>query len=226
MTEQDKDILIGKMFDSPSSLTDEELSMILDDDELKDIYEVSSAVKGALMTQAEMDMAREWRLFRTRLLPKPSPMRWMMRTAAIFLGVLLVSGIIVKLADYGLKQDDKPFVAEAEQSVANNHTSEVYSDNNLPDEKAITAEVTEAEAITSVAVPAPSNKLKSISEKIELKDEIDADEYLRLQQSEIDREIALLDAEIYLDQRDAISEFMGYMSDDGMDETDANIIIL
>lgn len=229
MTEQDKDILIGKMLDSPSSLTDEELRMIMIDEELKDIYDISSSVKGAIMCQAgiDIDMEREWRLFRHRILPKPSPKRWMMRVAAIILGVVFLSGILVKLTDYIFSKDDKPVVAETESTSKIEPIKSNYADNNPSiDNKCISDTSSEAEEKTSVVVGNTSKTPKLIAEKGDVEEEdIDIDEYLRKQNAEINYEIALLNAEIYLDKQDVILEFMGYMKEDDMSKKDVNIVI-
>lgn len=226
MTEQEKDRLVARMLDAPSSLSEEELDMIMLDDELKDIYEMSSAVKGACSSMIEIDAEKEWTLFRRRIIQKPSPIRWMMRVAAIFLGIMLVSGIIVKIVDHSLKPDDKLFVAEAVHSLANHHATEVCADNNVSEKENVTVDVVETGRTSSVTIPVSSNASKPISEKEEVEEEIDIDEYLRRQQDEIDYEIALLNADVFLDEHNAMREFMDCLNGDNINEADANIIIL
>ncbi len=209
MTEHDKDILIAKMLDSPSSLTDEELAMIRQDAELTDIYEMSSIVCGACMPQPEIDVEREWRVFRHRILPKPSPMRWVMRVAAIFLGVVFLSAIIVKFVDHTLTVEDQPIVAETvKPSVIEkpHFVDEVIDDQPVSEEKT---------KVSKVKIP-----------KKEVK-EVDVDEYLRQQQIEIENEIALINAEIYLNERNAIQDFMGYIegNPDMEDHAEAKVIM-
>lgn len=228
MTEQEKDILIGKMLDSPSSLTDEDLSMILSEEELKEIYELSSVVKGACIRQPEIDVAMEWRLFRHRILPKPSPIRWVMKVAAIFLGVALASGIIVKFIDHIFTQNDSPVVAEAGKPLdkINQLNGNCAGNHPYVNNKSISDTYPEAENKASVIVSYTSKTPKLTSDKVEVEEEdIDVDEYLRRQQAEISYEIALLNAEIYLDERDAIREFMGYLNEDDMSEEDVDIVI-
>ncbi len=216
MTEQDKDILIGKMLDSPSSLTDKELSMILTDEELKDIYEISSSLKGACVAQSEMDVRREWRLFRRRILPTPSPIRWIMRVAAIFLGVMLLSGIIVRFTD-SILTADQPVVADAGQAVNNRFLGGDVKDHTSNDGGSI-SEMSVGKIHTVVAKPIEHRKSRNAAKKVEVEDEFDVEEYLRVQRAEMDHEVALLNAEMYLDQRDAIQEFVGYMNDDNTNE--------
>ena len=229
MTEQEKDILIGKMIDSPSSLTDEELDMILIDDELKDIYEISSDVMGACLPQPEMDIEREWRLFRHRILPKPSPMRWILRVAAIFLGVMLASGILVKFTDYLLTDEKKTNVvsdAGKRMDLNNKVNGNDVIDHPMKDEEPI-SEVLPVKAAIPDAGPVKTQRSRPSSKKVEIEeDEIDVDEYLRLQQSEIDREIVLLNAEMFLDGREALREFIGYINGENKGEAETNTIIL
>ena len=71
MTEEQKEILIAKMLDAPSSLSDVELDSILHDDELRDIYEASAALSSACIRQPEWDMKAEWNSFRPRIRRKP-----------------------------------------------------------------------------------------------------------------------------------------------------------
>lgn len=56
MTEEQKEILIAKLLDCPSSLSDEELDLILHDGELREIYDASVAMSGALVRQPDFDM--------------------------------------------------------------------------------------------------------------------------------------------------------------------------
>lgn len=55
MTDEHKEILIAKLLDSPASLSDEELDAIAHDDELRDLYGVSSAVSDAYACRSEWD---------------------------------------------------------------------------------------------------------------------------------------------------------------------------
>lgn len=99
MTEEQKDILIAKMLDAPATLSEKELELIATDDELRDIQKISAAISGALTPNIEIDAQQEWARFRPRIHRKPSPMRWVMRVAAIFLGIMLAAEIISKFTD-------------------------------------------------------------------------------------------------------------------------------
>ena len=130
MTEEQKEILIAKMLDAPYSLSDEELDLMMHDDELREIYEASAALSSALIRQPELDMKAEWDRFRPRLRRKPAPMRWVMRVAAIFLGVIFFSGIAVRIIDKVFSDDQTPVVAKVDPSTKLK-ASPVKPDNQL-----------------------------------------------------------------------------------------------
>lgn len=227
MTDKDKDILIGKMIDSPSSLTDEELRMIMLDDELKDVYDVSSAVKSAYLSQSEIDVDREWRLFRHRILPKPSPRRWMMRVAAIFLGVVMLSGILVHVIDRGLSEDVRSIAADISQ---HSHTQipEIRSVVGQQDSESKTVVYESDSDVDGCMLPRkPFHSLKTVAPQTDVEEEIDVDEFLRQQQIEIEQDIDLLNAQIILDEHDAIEEFIDCISEDQerLNEAETKIII-
>lgn len=209
MTEQQKDILIAKMLDAPDSLSDEELDMILLDEELKDIYEASALVSGALSAQQEFDVEQEWRLFRHRIMPKPSLRRRFMRVAAIFLGVVIASGIIAKVIDYSLTRGGQEQMAEvAKPTTLNDHankddTTKMINIEPMTEQKEV------KKAATTVLTKTPR---KAYTTPQEEEEEIDVDEYLRQQQQEIEEEIIRNNAEIYVDEYYAMREFISGMN--------------
>ena len=194
MTEQQKDILIAKMLDAPASLSDEELDMVLLDEELRDIYEASALVSDALSAPQEFDVEQEWRLFRHRIMPKPSLTRRFMRVAVIFLGVVIASGIIAKVIDYSFTRGAQEQIAEvAKPTTLNNHDAREETPKVSYVEPATTPkESREAPAPFVVSVPIKNDEDKSQEE------DIDVDEYLRLQQARIDNDLAMMTAESYL----------------------------
>ncbi len=211
MTEGQKDILICKMLDAPASLTEEELELILHDEELRDIYEASALVSGALAPQKEFDAEQEWRLFRHRILPKPSLTRRFMRIAAIFLGVIVVGGIIGKIIDYTLTKGYEEQMAETAKSTKAK-SPEIKEDTpKIPYvEPTSTPEQTKEAATPQTAalkktIQAPQN---------EEAEEIDVDEYLRQQQEEIEDAIIRQNAEIQIDEYYAMKEFISGMNDE------------
>ncbi len=209
MTEEQKDILIAKMLDAPDSLSEEELDMILLDDELKDIYEASALVSGALASKQEFDVEQEWRLFRHRIMPKPSLTRRLMRVAAIFLGVVIVSGIIAKVIDYSLTGGGQEQMAEvAKPTTSNDRANKVDTPKMLNIEPV--AEQKEVKKPATTVITKATRKVNTALQKEE--EEIDVDEYLRQQQEEIEEEIIRYNAEIYVDEYYAMREFISGMN--------------
>ncbi len=211
MTEGQKDILICKMLDNPDSLTDKELEMILHDEELRDIYEVSALVSGAVASQKEFDAEQEWRLFRHRILPKPSWTRRFMRIAAIFLGVIVVSGIIGKIIDYTLTKGYEDQMAETVKSTTPKRPEIKEDTPKIPYvEPTSTPEQTKETATTKIA----AQKKTFQAPQNEEEEEIDVDEYLRQQQEEIEDAIIRQNAEIQIDEYYAMKEFISGMNDE------------
>ncbi len=201
MTDEQRDMLIAKIVDSPSSLTEKELDAMLHDDDLKDIYEMSAAVSSACICQPEPDVEAEWERFRPRLRRKPTPMKWVMRVAAIFLGVMLASGIAVKIINKVFTPKETAIIAKTETTVA----EEPLSVEPIPKEAA--AEV--------VAVKV--KKRTTVKVKPREQNEMDIDEYLRIQQARIDNDIAMQNAAVYEDEYNnlmAILDIIGGRDDE------------
>ncbi len=198
MTEEQKDRLIVKMLDAPSSLSDEELYAILHDDELKDIYEMSSAVSGAYVSQPELDMEMEWKRFRLRIKPKPSYIRWVMRVAAIFLGAVFISGIMYKMIDIIFIPDDNSVIAKVGvpkksatviPAVAEIQEPRVQSKSVAESSGEKKAESTPKRYIAKIKMDKPTKATST--------DDIDIDCYLRVQQARIDNDLAMQAAVVY-----------------------------
>ncbi|MBD5344579.1 MAG: hypothetical protein HDR90_06300 [Bacteroides sp.] len=182
MTDEQKEKLIAKMLDTPASLSDDELDGILRDPELLDLYEISAAVSNASIRQPDIDVNEEWTQFRGRIRREPLPLDWIMRVAAIFLGVMFTAGILVKVIDYVFSQESAPVIAESEK----NAEPEIL----IPK---ISDPPTENMENLAVAAVTPDHPVASPT------DEIDIEEYLTIQQARIDNELALQDAAMYED---------------------------
>lgn len=211
MTEEQKDILIAKMLDSPTSLTDEEVGMLNEDEELRDIYELSSEISGAYANQREINAAEEWELFRPRIRQKPTSMRWVVRVAAIFLGVVLVSGIAVRLIDNILIPQNQEAIAKVEKVSVAKYVTENKTDTAVSKTE---EEVADNSPVCRNHQPAlrQSVAIRSVNKydnrKEQTQPEIDVDEYLRLQQARIDNELAMQAAETYLDEISNLEEML------------------
>lgn len=205
MTEEQKEILISRMIDAPLSLSDKDLEAILTDDELRDIYEVSSTVRGACIRQPEIDMPEEWKRFRRRIHKRPTNIRWVMRVAAIFLGILLFSGVVKKMIDQSLTTKEQPLVTELDHKAQHENILTITSSTRQSEsqENAITKTLT-CKNKTSVS-NLHRAKTKTTKQKREQKEtSIDIDEYLRIQQARIDNDIAMQVAEIYMEEYNRI----------------------
>lgn len=210
MTEEKKEILIAKILDAPSSLSDEELDLILNDDELRDIYSVSAYITGACIRQPEFDMKAEWNKFRPRLRRKPTAMHWIMRVAAIFLGVLLASSIVVKIIDSAFTDDRRPVIAKVEKTptIDNepdvHHNIQVSKSEEAPEIKqriernnsGSNRHLTEAET---------SHPGSTVSQD---ESDIDVDEFLRIQEACIDNDLAMQVAESYAEEYDDLATLL------------------
>ncbi|MDE5829173.1 MAG: hypothetical protein K2H48_04195 [Duncaniella sp.] len=182
MTDEQKEKLIAKMLDTPASLSDDELDEILRDPELLDLYEISAAVSNASIRQPDIDVNEEWTQFRGRIRRKPLPLDWIMRVAAIFLGVMFTADILVKVIDYVFTQESAPVIAESEKNAKPEILIPKISDPPSENRKNLAV----AAVTTDHAVESPT-------------DEIDIEEYLTIQQARIDNELALQDAAMYED---------------------------
>lgn len=208
MTEGQKDILIVKMLDAPDSLTDKEVYMIVHDEELRDIYETSALVSGASISQKEYDAEKEWRLFRYKIIPRPSLTKRFMRIAAIFLGVIVVAGLVGKLIDYTLTKGYEEQVAHTSKPATPKHFE---IKGNTPKVADVEPTPTPKKAAKKAIAPTTPKKIKPLPAEEE---EIDVDKYLRQQQEEIEDAIIRQKAEIYVDEYYAMQEFISGMNDE------------
>lgn len=206
MTEEQKEILIAKMLDAPSSLSDEELNSILHDGELRDIYEASAALSNACIRQPELDIKSEWNNFRWHIRRKPTMIRWVMCVAAIFLGVTFPSSIAVRIIDKVFTNDQQSAIAQAEQSSKANNAPVGLQNTQVAEEKKEEA----SQEPTTARIDAVANnhhlaqteiqQSKTTIAQVDTDIDIDIDEYLRVQQARIDNDLALQVAESYIEE--------------------------
>ena len=213
MTDELKDILIAKMLDAPRSLTDEEVELIMRDDELREIYQISAEINRASAPMPEIDTEAEWARFRPRIMGRPSLTRRFMRVAAIFLGVIFASSILVRLVDHLLTSENPPMTARyAEPAEA---PIDTVRSQEIPDS------ISEPEIIPPARKtyrrPAPETLLASAEDADQAVD-LDIDEYLRVQQARIDNDLAMQNAEILIDEYAALR-----LMYDGLGENDEYI---
>ncbi|MDE5585306.1 MAG: hypothetical protein K2I92_03070 [Muribaculaceae bacterium] len=199
MTEEQKDILIAKMLDAPSSLSDMEIESILSDEELRDIYEMSAAVSGAFIDLPDFDMADEWNQFRPKIRRMSSRMRWVVRVAAIFLGVAFAGGVMVRMIDRP-PAAPKPTIAKA-QDIKKSVEIKSMEKESRPDEiqkKEDSRLGSQRNNTASSGQHASKSSLNKTTQTELTEEDIDIDTYLRIQQARIDNDLAMMTAESYL----------------------------
>lgn len=222
MTEEYRDMLVAKMLDEPSSLTGAELEIIAGDEELRGIYEVSANVESAYDAARRIDVGKEWQIFRPRIHRPRSATWWMARVAALFFGVSLVSGVVVRVVDGVFTPSHTPATVAKVEHAAAMPDDEPPVPEGLPLLSSPEAEAHPASAPDKVIAPAgaaPSSPGYSEPEESESVNNIDVDEYLRIQQARVDNDLALQNVEVMDERRAALSRMLGVI--DGADDPDA-----
>lgn len=200
MTEVQKEILIAKMLDSPSCLSDEEVDIILHDDKMRDIYEISCAVSGCVRSaEPVLDMDEEWTRFNLRRTRKRSPKRWIISVAAMLSGIIFISFLTGIFSDRLPSSDDTAAMDDKYPhktvEVALFALEETYHPR-IPEKEEIPAppeRTTPAKARKAQRHRAEAKPETTISD-------MEIDEYLRIQQAAIDNEIALQSAQVIKDE--------------------------
>lgn len=201
MTEEQKYILIEKMLDAPASLTDEELDMIANDDELKDIYEISSDVSSACVGAPAVVVDDEWKRFSPRIARKPSLVRRFMRVAAVLLCVMLVSGIVVRLADRLLTEGSPDMLGNALIEQAGKVQEQDSTINSV-----VTPPPVVKVAGAKPRIAYRSKARRAAMTEIDLPDDAEIEEYLRIQKARIDNDIAMQTAEVITEEYAAMRQ--------------------
>lgn len=203
MTEQQKEILTAKMLDAPASLSDEELALIGNDPELRDIYEMSASIATASAARTRFDMADEWACFSPRIAGPRLKMRWIMNVAAALLGVIVASGIAVTLTDNAPTPSAPQPLARLElQLPPPSATMPAPLTKAAPEDNGDSSTA----AANALAAPQPEPALDI---------DIDIDEYLRIQQASIDNDLAMLTAGMIADEYEALARIYDMISESG-----------
>lgn len=178
MTEEQKEILLGRMVDNPAGLSSDDMAMIAGDEELRELYQLSADLKTACVKPPEIDEAKEWQRFRSRMCVARRHRRWsrMMRVAAIFLGVMLLSGVAVTLIDRQMLMPESTEIAAVP----------VDTVAVAPKQK----EAAGPELIAEAAVKETGGEAKRAGGKQSTPSEPSIEEYLAVQQARIENEIA------------------------------------
>lgn len=211
MTEEQKEILLGRMVDDPAGLSSDDMAMIAGDEELRELYQLSVDLKTACVKPPEIDEAKEWQRFRSRMLVARRRRRsWMMRVAAIFLGVMLLSGVAVILIDRLMPMSESTEIAAVP----------VDTVTVAPMQKEAAGPRLIAEAAVKEAVKETGGEAKRAGGKQSPPSEPSIEEYLAVQQARIENEIATELAEVIKQQYLAEQEWNNLqtmMESDGLE---------
>ena len=202
MTEEQKESLIAKMIDRPSSLSDDELALITRDPELRDLLEASADLSGALTPVPEFDPDEEWRRFSPRISHRTG-YRLIFRVAACLIGLTFIAAIVFKMSI-------SPSAPESQSELL---AQEVVS----PQPPAQEIHIEEPVEVEIIEPQKPNHTVASTTpaEPDEEDDEdIDIDEYLRIREAEIDNELALINAENIKDEYGPLCRIIERIADD------------
>lgn len=188
MTQEQRDQIISRMINAPETLTEADIEAIRRDEELRDLYELSASLSAAAAPAPEYDMAKEWETFRRKMRRRPAPSRWawVRRSAAVFLGVIVVGGLLGRVIDAVFTTDASS--GQIAQAVL---TDTIFA--TVTPELDVDLEVTEAPAPVAPS-PVPSKKklpAKTAELMTELIAEADIEEILRAQEARVQNDLAL-----------------------------------
>lgn len=224
MTDQQKDILIAKMLESPASLSAYEVEMIIGDEELRDIYDASSRVDSALHPMPSIDVDAEWNRFKARISRKRFALGRVLRVAAAVAAVMLVAvSVILRVERFEYVKAEpessahNPGARSVSKVVKDSHNLLVAVENDLQAEAP-------RRSVASLKKQ-PETNVKVVEEANG--EPIDIDEYLRVQQARIDNDLALCAAEVYEDQYNQIRPMLDAFDDDysDLDNTIQSVIM-
>lgn len=214
MTEEHREILIGKIVDSPSSLSAEEIEAIMTDRELAEMYETLAMVQGAYRFPSDFDMDKEWNAFRPLMRRKHSPLKWAMRVAAAIAICVLAYPVIDKINN---KDTGEVAGSDVTSTGEQHETSETATPTLLA-----TAEPEEMLPATPVAPTGPPKSKRTpkqvavVSSTSTQNEQVDVDEYLRIQKARIENELAMQNARIFEENYSDIEPWLELL---GVDNT-------
>lgn len=189
MTDETKNSLVEKMIDRPEELTSGEIMSIMEDDELRQLYEISVGLQDSLVCNRQVDAAKEWDAFRPRLRRRRHPLMLIAGAAAALAGIVLFVGIMADTA--GFRHQELPLTAslDKEESIVEKNIAEapVVSDTEVKQLKPLSPAVQK----TTVAASAHAGGDDTA---------IDIDEFMRIEQARIDNDIAMAMARVYEDE--------------------------
>lgn len=190
------------MVEAPATLTDDELDMIMRNDELRDIYEMTVTISQAYSSVPEPDMTKEWKLFQRNIKPKAMQLHRILKIAAIITGIALLSAAAIMGINSILSTEDTPKYADIEQPAETdnsigttpNQIEKTNSEETNPIQHKPVKNLPGIKQYLAQNHTPESQKAKTESE------DIDIDEYLRIQQARVDNDIAMQTAIAYQEE--------------------------
>lgn len=197
MTEEIKNTLIEKMIDRPDELTSDEIMAICGDEELRELYEISTKLQDTLQPAPQTTVTQEWDMFSSRLdirRPKKKLYLRLLQTAAVVASILLISAVIVKITGHAPSASDSSLTAD----VINTDITKSPADTiRCQNDKLVTTLKNDGSHIAEASKPDKNHSAKKAKSASTPTATPNFDEYLRIEQARIDNEIAMAMAEVY-----------------------------
>lgn len=199
MTDREKDILIEKMLEAPGQLSPGEITAILADEELRDMYVISVRLKTALRRPPAVDTADEWKRFSKRITVRRRPLFAIMRCVAAVVALLLVSVVIVRLTAGDGDADIQDILADSKNIVDSAAVVLPATDDSAVPAPETAPCVNAGEAKPHVAAVPRRKTQRAITSAVQAERyaEADIDHYIKVEQARIDNDVAMAMAEAY-----------------------------
>lgn len=220
MTSEQRDIIVEKMIDKPETLTNDEISMISSDAELKDLYEISSRLADELTSIPEGDIDTEWSKMHNLILGKTfkrkSYFRWMGIVAGIV--VLLICGRVAVRYNLPAREEVSDIAIDIHYLTPE---GKAYLDSLIEVNKSF--EIKDNAIVENKDKRQSSKKLCIHSPHPSDNENSDIDEYLRIEQARVDNEVAMALAQVYREDFNVDLEELAEWLDSQSEESDSII---
>ena len=217
MTPEQKELLIEKMIDRPESLSSNEISLIIADDELRDLYDISARLADEYSATPQVDIDAEWNSLRGAIIAGGShkrrrPVAWL---AAAVAGLVICGGAV----RFALSETPASI---SSPSISSANVAQELSQVETPAQAVVQSLVDEAGAhIAQTSNPAIARSSRTVrarkpkTAEAPSAEEIDIEEYLRVEQARIDNEVAMELSKVYRAQFEVKIDLIVEMLVDG-----------